>query len=811
MPIQPTYPGVYVQEVSSGVKTIMGVSTSVAMFIGRAAKGKLNEPVLCNNYTDFEREFSSDTLQSEMPEQVKLFFENGGSKCYIMRIANGAANSEVTLKNEDTLPVAVLKVISKQAGIIGDYIKLCITYSSQNPEIDFNVEVFRYETKNGVKKVVESEQFLNVTMDEKSVKYAPDYISQNSNLITLKDLTTSITPALINGYSISCRPIEYVKKTGGTVPELKAEAESFRDSIKTILGSTQPKTSELNISVDGFGPVLVNLVSIDLSTISVTNINSFVNGLKTKIEDQINTPIANAGSAGISVNVEFIEGPNPLDPLKLSKLLKIASNKNGNVLIFPSQTNDLASPLMLGTSQGGLEVGAYSNRRPAPTGLTFNSSTINNIIGLAKINQSAFTTIGLPENSTPITFTNIGPDSRIYTNQVPVAVNNNNDGVREKLKIVRDAINKFAAKNPTTFFWHAEVYGCRLTLTLTQGEDNKQAIPFATGSDLTISNFFTNNVKCYSLGKSGLGSYQGAPSISGDDGTTPTTTNYEDAFEIIDKKVDIFNLLILPRDKDKDAISMSLVWGKASVFCERRRAFLIMDAPNWENVQKARDGVANLRIGLVKDYCAIFYPGLKIRINGTEKEVGPSGAIAGLMARIDSNRGVWKAPAGTEAYLTGVSGLSLRLSDAENGDLNPRAINTIRVFPNGIVNWGARTMDGDDDFQSEYKYIPVRRLALFMEESLYRGLKWVVFEPNDEPLWSQIRLNVGAFMHNLFTQGAFQGMTPKEAYFVKCDKETTTQNDINLGIVNIWVGFAPLKPAEFVILHIQQMAGKINQ
>ncbi|PYU99040.1 MAG: phage tail protein, partial [Acidobacteria bacterium] len=124
--------------------------------------------------------------------------------------------------------------------------------------------------------------------------------------------------------------------------------------------------------------------------------------------------------------------------------------------------------------------------------------------------------------------------------------------------------------------------------------------------------------------------------------------------------------------------------------------------------------------------------------------------------------------------------------------------------------WGARTNDGDDDFASEYKYIPIRRLALYIEESLYRGLKWVVFEPNDEPLYSQIRLNVGAFMHNLFRQGAFQGQTPRDAYFVKCDRETTTQNDRNLGIVNIIVGFAPLKPAEFVILYLQQMAGQIE-
>ena len=128
----------------------------------------------------------------------------------------------------------------------------------------------------------------------------------------------------------------------------------------------------------------------------------------------------------------------------------------------------------------------------------------------------------------------------------------------------------------------------------------------------------------------------------------------------------------------------------------------------------------------------------------------------------------------------------------------------------GPVVWGARTLDGRDVLASQWKYVPVRRLALYIEESLYRGTQWVVFEPNDEPLWAQIRLNVGAFMHGLFRQGAFQGTTPREAYFVKCDKETTTQDDINRGVVNILVGFAPLKPAEFVVIKIQQLAGQIQ-
>jgi phage tail sheath protein FI len=196
--------------------------------------------------------------------------------------------------------------------------------------------------------------------------------------------------------------------------------------------------------------------------------------------------------------------------------------------------------------------------------------------------------------------------------------------------------------------------------------------------------------------------------------------------------------------------------------------------------------------------------------NGQLITVPSCGIMAGIMARTDVSRGVWKAPAGIEATLSGINSLQVNLTNAENGSLNPLAINCLRTFPvTGSVAWGARTMAGADQLADEYKYIPVRRLALYLEESLYRGTQWVVFEPNDTPLWASIRLNVGAFMHNLFVQGAFQGQTPADAYFVKCDSTTNPQNQIDLGIVNVVVGFAPLKPAEFVILQIQQIAGNI--
>ena len=239
-----------------------------------------------------------------------------------------------------------------------------------------------------------------------------------------------------------------------------------------------------------------------------------------------------------------------------------------------------------------------------------------------------------------------------------------------------------------------------------------------------------------------------------------------------------------------------------------------MTAANTAQQKFSNPGLTDLNLSTIAARnAALYFPRIQEADSLSQGQIdtfAPCGMIAGIMARTDVQRGVWKAPAGIDASLNGIAGLQVKLTNAENGQLNPLGINCLRTFPViGSVVWGARTLRGADQLADDYKYVPVRRLALFLEESLYRGTQWVVFEPNGEPLWSQIRLNVGAFMHNLFVQGAFEGQSPSDAYFVKCDKNTTTQNDIDLGIVNIIVGFAPLKPAEFVILQIQQIAGDI--
>lgn len=281
--------------------------------------------------------------------------------------------------------------------------------------------------------------------------------------------------------------------------------------------------------------------------------------------------------------------------------------------------------------------------------------------------------------------------------------------------------------------------------------------------------------------------------------------------------VEIFNLLVIPAQlakpsgtDDRDT-KWAPVIDAAVRLCEERRAMLLLDPPfGWDSPETAVTGArAGMPVGgLAGRNAAVFFPRVVISdpLSGGNLEVGPAGTVAGVIARTDTRRGVWKAPAGTDdGGLLGVRSLAFRLSDQQNGTLNKLGVNCLRTFPvYGNVLWGSRTCRGGDAVSDPWKYIPVRRVALHIEESLFIGTKWVVFEPNDEPLWSSIRLNIGAFMNRLFRQGAFQGRTAKDAYFVRCDASNNPQDDINLGIVTIDVGFQPLSPAEFVHIRIQQ-------
>ena len=285
-------------------------------------------------------------------------------------------------------------------------------------------------------------------------------------------------------------------------------------------------------------------------------------------------------------------------------------------------------------------------------------------------------------------------------------------------------------------------------------------------------------------------------------------------------KVSIFNLMVLPGLTDPTALAEALS------YCEAKRAFFIMDPPANAVADSLAVSLPGAPAGAatmesiwdggtlpVSANGAIYFPYLQTTdlVTGAPATSPPSGFVAGIFAKEDNNRGVWKSPAGLETTILGTTGVVPwgRMTDPQQGVLNPLGVNCLRTFPGiGSVVFGARTLVSENPAYEQWRYVAVRRMALFLEQSLYGSLGWAIFEPNDIPLWNALTQEVQAFMLGLHRQGAFQGATADQAFHVQCDSTTTSQADIDNGIVNILVAFAPLKPAEFVVIQIAQLAGQ---
>lgn len=807
--VQVSYPGVYVQEVSSGVHTITSVSTSIGAFFGRASKGPINQAVRILSLSDYERKFGAPFAKSKLAESVRMFFANGGTDCYVVRLAQGAAKASVTLAGLNSAQ-NVLNVTALAEGLWANTVRLEVDYNTVTPEESFNLTVIQEEGGQ----VVATESFTNLSMNYASARYAPSFINQSSSLVEVTldsslgstgDAGATYNTGTFDGFSGGRRPYSNTVATVGTL---------FNT---TLFGTGQ---TSFQISVNGS-----SYVTVDLSADGNLDTASFA-AMATDIQGRINGFLSTLSPAQ-QVSCAFSSNVTGVGRfLTITAATPLVDNVS--VKVKRASSNDLAQAMMLGVDQGGVEPTRWSNFRPAPNAALLpmgnpltvgDTSTLDTLAGLDQGGATALDSITIDAVTVNLTGDydlDTNPGSRWVKNATgDSTVTDDNDGVREKLKLLATAIN-----NDASLSYSAEVWGYQLAIMANDGSINKTATISTVATD--FGNAITiGNVRQYTLGTGGTGSFSSG-GVDGDDGSAPGYAEYlgnesqQTGFHALDP-VDLFNLMVIPEDEEVNAATMASLWGPASVYCRSRRAFLIVDPPTaWTDSSSGRPVVTgdtsminDMRISIEKDHSAVFYPRLKYNDNGITKTIAPAGAIAGLMARTDAGRGVFKAPAGIEAGIRNVLGLTVELTDAENGVLNKKGVNCIRVFPNGVVNWGSRTLDGDDDFGSEWKYIPVRRLALMIEESLFRGTKWVVFEPNDEPLWAKIRLNLNAYMMSLFRQGAFQGSSPKDAYFVKCDSETTTQDDINKGIVNIKVGFAPLKPAEFVVISIQQMAGEL--
>jgi hypothetical protein len=637
MPVSPTYPGVYVEEVPSGVRTIVGVGTSITAFVGRALRGPTNEPTTVNGFGDFERIFGGLWIKSRLGFAVRDFFVNGGGQGVIVRLFHPTFKDRAERDKAFAAGDAVAKAAKIAAGATDPMTEVSATAAKDAAKAKAATYANEPEKSaaNAVVKVVETEAKKDAS---------------------LADVTKKIDAA-----PAGSAPVTKATLSVGKTQQLKLEAAyegAWGNSLRARVERPK-KDEELPDSLRALG-----FAAADIFNLTVRDM-------------------------GTGVTETF----------------------------FNLTLNDV--------------------NKPSPRAV---NKVLENESKLLRVLDST----GVPEAS--------------------------DDGISDADKKIapfsKDDVDKRSV-----------------------GVSDKAG----DGSDLGRADFTTGpNLEA---NKQGL---------------------Y--ALELLFARDGLFNLLVIPPYKGLDTgggdVDKELL-AEAVSYCEKRRAMLLVDPPtSWTDKAKA---VEKFSTG---DYpniphknAALLFPRLMqanpLRDNQLEEFV-PSGAVAGIFARTDTQRGVWKAPAGLEATLLGVPKLSVPLTDEENGELNPLGVNCLRTFPViGKVVWGSRTLRGADQLADEWKYIPVRRTALFLEESLYRGLKWVVFEPNDEPLWAQIRLNVGAFMQGLFRQGAFQGKTPQEAYFVKCDRETNPQSDVDKGIVNVVVGFAPLKPAEFVIIKIQQMAGQV--
>jgi len=675
MPVRPTYPGVYIEEIPSGVRTITGVATSVAAFIGTFRKGPRDEAVQVFSMADFERVYGGLERTSEASYAVQQFFLNGGQEAWVVRVENdgsaggGALAAEaaaVTLTTQHGGGADVVRAragrrlrgdIALDPGSWGNFIRLEVDYDTAEAGRLFNLTASEMRIDGDRTTVLQTETFRNLTLEPAAANNVVEVVNQGSRLVQLDRDGMADVPAM---------PPPFRPAATGTL------------------------SGDLPASVPAQGAIDDVTVTLQLD--------------------------AGATSVG-PVTLAFNFGPaNPA----------------------PTTFSGWAQALERALRGAATDPALSLAQRPYLAGATVSI-------------------IGTGTTANPRRFV-------VYTGR----------GARPF--------------DPTATLSFAGADAASYGLDGASASVGPQQMPLGGGQDGTVLDAAQSFVVPASV-------FQGVRSAR--------TGLY--ALE----EVDLFNILCIPQAALMPAGDMRAVYTEAEIYAEERRSMVLVDlAPDVQRLDQMQAWLAD-NDGLRHRNGVVYFPRTNVPdpLNRNRpRSLAASGTIAGLYARTDTARGVWKAPAGTDARLRNVESLAYNLTDPENGALNPLGVNALRVFPvYGPVCWGARTLEGADIIASDFKYVPVRRTTLFLEESLFRGTKWVVFEPNDEPLWAQIRLNIGAFMQDLFRKGAFQGATPREAYFVKCDAETTTQTDIDNGVVNIEVGFAPLKPAEFVIIRIQQI------
>jgi len=803
----PTYPGVYIQELQSAVHPITGVATSIGAFVGYTASGIDNRAEQIFSFSDFERMFGGLAADSELSYAVQQFFNNGGTQAWVVRTPRAGA---------------------QDAGVQFGPLTFAALSSGQwaNGELILDVDYNTlYEPVAGV---------VNVTATTSVTGTATFFTSAlavNDYLVFAAD--TSQTPykiaTIVSDTSLTLTTA-YGGATGATTANVITDPTEFNLTVTNLSVGTVENFPSVSLDVNSNNYIL-NVVNdpdngsglVEVTAISGTPTTappvSGVVGAPASVYSILSAlcgTTAVAGSVDVTQYSAKVTGTGFTSAM-IGQWVEFASQAN-----TPYQVSSVNSATSLTLSS------PYLGATNAATAATAANTTPNANYGVSFSVSSP----AAPPAPLPITISLFST-----TSTVPQSMS----GLLGQLQRAINAslsVQMPGASVQCSVFGVGNNQAIRINALVPQIPDAVISFPALTGTTPTDAstalglNAPTQNVAHYALGTnngSSTNAWIGSQTSSspGYDGTgLPGTTQLigdPGAFTGIYalQKVPIFNLLCIPDATRSQAVNSSsldttvdpnAVYSAAISLCDSMRAFLLLDPPPYVNTVAGAVDWKTSGLTVNNPNGAAFFPRLRLPDplnNFNLRTFAPCGVVAGIYAQTDASRGVWKAPAGTAATLSGVQSLVYKMSDAENGVLNPLGLNCFRTFPvYGSVLWGARTLVGADAETNQWKYVPVRRVALFIESSLYQGTQWVVFEPNDEPLWSSIRLNVGSFMQNLFTQGFFQGQTPSQAYFVKCDSETTTQTDINLGIVNIVVGFAPLEPAEFVVIKIEQLAGQ---
>jgi phage tail sheath protein FI len=827
MPSTYTYPGVYIQELPSPVHPITGVATSVAAFVGYTATGIDNRAELIFSFSDYERLFGGLASDSEVSYAVQQFFQNGGNQAYVVRtpaLSLGAKPATVVFAGLTFSALSSGAWANGQLLIDVDTKGLSRALPGLTVVLQPGTVNAAIVTGQGFTTTLKKDQWLVFTADPTPTPYQIASVDSDTQL-TLESpgyggaATSSGTVEIDDPVAFNLTVTNLVDGAVESFPDVTLNS-NFMNYVVSVVNDPDNGSQLVNITNTGAlsttaPPTVTGVVG---NPLVVATVDSAIAG---------STPLT--GGVGLTGGSNAVTGSGGVDfqtDLKVGQLITFAADASQTLYQVNVITD--ATHLTLFSKYAGTTSGT-----PVSTNATIVKTTVpagGNDFG-----------ISLSVSSPSPSPSPLPVDVKVFAKNTPLP--QTIPGVAAQLQSAINAVLRVQMPGASVECSVAGIPGSqaiRINAKIPQTPDAVITIrtpsPASGFSDASSDLGFPNpptgvssNVAHYALGTGNSAWGQETSSGLGADGTgLPETgdligdpSRFTGIYAL--DKIDAFNLLCIPEATRAMpgnpavldiTVDPNAIYSTAIAYCDAKRAFLLLDCPPYVNTTSAAIDWKTTGLTVSDPNGAAFYPRLRLPdpLNNYQlRTFAPCGVVAGLYARIDSSRGVWKAPAGIEATLSGVQSLIYKMTDAENGVLNPLGLNCFRTFPvYGSVLWGARTLVGADAETSQWKYVPVRRVALFIESSLYQGTQWVVFEPNDEPLWSAIRLNVGSFMQNLFIQGYFQGQTPDQAYFVKCDSETTTQTDIDNGVVNIVVGFAPLEPAEFVVIQIKQISGQTS-